>query len=255
MAEMTYCDNHPERRALENCEVCGKPLCGYCIYYTEDGQRLCETHAHTARENDIVVYPPAVYADGIIPAQANASRQIDDLFPMPKGVVESNRALYRGNNTDLNAFLGMLIGLLSLATCCGAVYCMPFLAILLGALALSNAKDAVEPRRTRQHAWIAILTGGVFVGFILACIGFYVVIYAGTVASFNTANFNTNATFVFPTQPLTSVPPSPTVPVLGSSPTPAPDAFNAPPANTAKSTAALAEATPQPPTPHAADTR
>ena len=35
--ETLNCENHPERIALERCEVCNKPLCAYCLYYTGDG--------------------------------------------------------------------------------------------------------------------------------------------------------------------------------------------------------------------------
>ena len=56
--ETLNCEFHPERIALERCEVCGKALCAYCLYYTEDGQRLCAEHAESARAMGVQVDEP-----------------------------------------------------------------------------------------------------------------------------------------------------------------------------------------------------
>ena len=52
------CTNHPERAAIENCEVCGVPLCAYCLYYTNDGQRLCKQHADEAEAAGAFIRSP-----------------------------------------------------------------------------------------------------------------------------------------------------------------------------------------------------
>lgn len=210
------CVNHPDRAAIEKCEVCGKPLCGYCLYYTEDGQRLCEQHAQTAKLNGLTIIPPAVYADGIIPSQAEAKRQaqaeraIDAAFdlsdldvPRPRGAVSKKRPIYQGNNNDLNAFLGMIFGVLAIASCCGITYCLPFVALLMGIMALINAKDAVDPSRTRQQGIIAILTGGVFALGIAGCIAIYVLAIAGAGSVSSTYNATL---FTYPTNTVTPAP-------------------------------------------------
>lgn len=191
------CHNHPERAAIEYCEVCNKGLCGYCLYYTDDGQRLCETHAQQAKLSGTKIIPPAVYADGIIASQASAKERSDVDFKI-KGVVDSPVIMYKGNNQDLTAFVAMLAGLLSAGICFGAIYCLPFFAALLGIIGLINAKDAVDPRRTRTQSWIALLTGGLISLACIGCIVAYASIYGLALTSFNT-NVNTYPSFPSPT--------------------------------------------------------
>lgn len=196
------CVNHPDRLPIESCEICGKALCGYCLYYTEDGQRLCEEHAQVAKANGLQIVPPAVYAGGIIPSQAQAQRQNQNPLDPPKGALMGQRALYHGNNQDIGAFIAMMIGVITLASCCGGAYCLPFAAVILGGLVLMNADEAIDPKRTRIQAILGILTGGVFVCVILGCIGFYVVTLGASASASNSYNPN----FYFPTSTYTSVP-------------------------------------------------
>jgi amino acid transporter len=196
------CANHPERLSIEKCEICGKALCGYCLYYTEDGQRLCEEHAQVAKANGLQIVPPAIYASGIIPSQAEAKRHDQNTLGTPKGAMMGQRALYHGNNQDVGAFIAMMIGVITLASCCGASYCLPFAAVILGGLVLMNADEAVDPKRTRIQAILGIATGGVFVCFIVACIAIYVMAIGASASSSTTYNPNFN----FPTSTYTSVP-------------------------------------------------
>jgi hypothetical protein len=201
-----FCINHPDRPAIETCEVCHKALCGYCLYYTEDGQRLCEQHAHTAKASGLTIIPPAVYAEGIIPAQADAKRSLID--EQPKGAVIKNRPLYQGNNQDLNAFIAMGIGVLSMAAWCGGYYCLPFLAVGIGILALMNAKDAVDPRRTRQQAWIGIGTGGCLMVCILLFVGGCIFAWGSGIAFTNSSV--SSGHYSLTTYPSSTAPPAPT---------------------------------------------
>jgi len=214
----TFCKNHPDRPYIEKCEVCGDALCGYCLYYTEDGQRLCEKHAQSARANGLKVIPPAVYAQGIIPAQADATNREEArsfIQRKPKGAVEPNMPTFEGNNHDLGAFLAMVIGLVTLAACCGASYCMPIVAMILGVLALSNAKNAVDPARTRRHAWVGIATGGVFMLAIAAFCAFYVFVFAAGIS----ASSNTFYTpYVLPTDTASPAPTATYTPAPGVEP-------------------------------------
>lgn len=215
-----FCQNHPERAALETCEICGKPLCGYCLYYTSDGQRLCEIHAHEAKTSGVKIIPPAIYADGIISSQAEASQSAESSAPKNKGVFDSRKhAIYQGNNQDLNGFLAMLMGIAAILSCCYVTPCIfPFAAVLLGVLSLMNAKDAVDPRRTRQQAWVGIFTGGCLAVLVVGVIGFYVFIYGSLIAGAGSWNFNNfNTPYYFSTS--TNTPqqfntPIPTLPAI-----------------------------------------
>lgn len=161
------CANHPDRIALERCEVCGKPLCAYCLYYTEDGQRLCEEHAAEARRLGAVVEEPGAYADQLLGAQMGAARKSKRML------AADDDGLYKGNSTDLTGLLGLLVALLSLVACCGAGYCLPLVGFVLSAIALINARQAHDPRRTRRLGVIGLVLSGVWVVVIAACILIY----------------------------------------------------------------------------------
>ncbi len=163
--ETLNCSNHPDRIALERCEVCGKPLCAYCLFYTGDGQRLCEKHAQEARRLGLPVEEPAAYADQLIGAQVGAVRK--------QKHEQNDDGLYRGNSTDVLGFLGLLLGLISLAACCGAAYCLPVVGFVLSLIALINAKDSYDPRRTRRMGLAGLLVSSVWVVVIVACIAVY----------------------------------------------------------------------------------
>ncbi len=166
------CHNHPERIALERCEVCGKPLCAYCLYYTEDGQRLCAEHAEDARAQGLRVDDPGAYADQLIGAQAGADRKLK------RSEASQDRALYKGNSTDLMSLLGMLFGVITLGMCCGIGYCLPVVGVGVSAVALLNASKAHDAARTRRLGWIGLITSGVLVLGLIACIAMYTLSFA-----------------------------------------------------------------------------
>lgn len=103
------CVNHPEKASVENCEVCGLPLCNFCLYYTEDGQRLCQRHAEEAQTQGKVVHPPEAYAEGIVSAQIRATEnriaEFKDLTAMSlppnvRGAISGKVVKYHANNHD-----------------------------------------------------------------------------------------------------------------------------------------------------------
>jgi|GEM_PF-747821 len=203
-----FCTNHPHRAAIEKCEVCGKPLCGYCLYYSQDGKRLCEEHAKLAESSGDKIYPPAAYADGINLAQVDATRNVEqyaeeELNQLFKPRKNENPVLYRGNNADLNAFVAMLLGIFGVMSCCGAYICFPFMAVLMAVFALLNASDSVDPNRTRQQAIIALLTGGGISAGIVMCIGGYILLFS--VAAATPTTFITTP-YIFPTSTITPIP-------------------------------------------------
>lgn len=200
----TSCVNHPNRPSVENCEVCGKSLCAYCLYYTDDGQRLCEEHAFLAQTEGIEIFSPKTYA-----AELYATQMEHEHNP-PK----RRQAMYQANNPDVIAYTGMITAGVTLIGCCGTGFCfmaLPPLSFGLGVAGLLNASDAAEPRRARQQAWVATLIGGFLSGIMLLCIVAFIVGQISLSSIVNSNFSNTNIVFTPQAFP-TSVTPSPTIP-------------------------------------------
>lgn len=154
------CINHPERAAVEHCEVCGDPLCAYCLYYTSDGQRLCKKHANQAAASGAFIRAPGVYAEGLIDSQLSATR-----------VQPAQHAAYEGDAVDVLALIGMLLGIFSIMLCIPGACCLVGpIGIILSIVALVGAKDARDPVRTRTMATIGALLSAVWIVVLAACI-------------------------------------------------------------------------------------
>ena len=171
-ADVLYCYFHPERIALERCEVCNKPLCAYCLYYAEDGQRLCVEHAAEARALGLHVDEPAAYADQLIGAQVGADRK------RKRGLRDAESTLYKGNSTDLTALIALVLGVVTLGSCCGGLYCVPVVGLLLALWGLLNARKAYDPSRTRKLSAIALAASGVVVLIIVGGLLLYGMMFA-----------------------------------------------------------------------------
>jgi hypothetical protein len=145
---MDHCIFHPTHTAVERCEICNRSLCGLCLWYAEDGRRLCATHAREVESTGMPVLPPETYAEAIANSQLSKSAGGGDSS-------SSNRT-YRTNNNDLLAMATALMALVTLFSCFGGVYCLPFITILLGVAAYANAPAALNPERTRLFASIGV---------------------------------------------------------------------------------------------------
>ncbi len=199
-----HCVNHPDRIALERCEVCRKPLCAYCLFYTEDGQRLCAAHAAEARARGVAIEEPAAYAEQLLGAQAGALRK-------QKRGGEDDAHLYKGNSNDLLGLLGMVLGLISVGACCGAAYCMPLVGFVFSLIALLNAKDSFDPKRTRKLGLIGLLLSGVWVVVLVGCIALYSSALAPVVQTVRWGNITPylqSVPSVPPTETATATPPA-----------------------------------------------
>jgi hypothetical protein len=151
------CYRHPTRLAVEHCEVCSRPVCGSCLWYAENGQRLCPDHAAERLKAGETVTPPEKYAEGIVHSEASAAQAGGG----------GRRWPYQGNSTDLSALVAGLIGVGTLLSCFGLAWALPFLAFGLGLVAWLQAKDAADPHRTRWLAGLGLAGGGIYLLFIL----------------------------------------------------------------------------------------
>lgn len=195
--ETLNCVNHPDRIALERCEVCGKPLCAYCLYYTSDGQRLCKDHAEEARVMGAQIEEPGAYANQLIGAQVGAFGK------EKRGQRASDETLYKGNSHDLTSFIGMLLGLITLASCCGAIYCLPIVGLALSFVGLLDAKKAYDPKRTRKYSLIGLLVSGLFVLVIVGFFTMYGLIFSSMIRTIGNPSW-------WPTVPYSTSTPTPT---------------------------------------------
>jgi hypothetical protein len=168
---MVSCANHPDHQAIEHCEVCERPLCGLCLWYSDDGRRLCEEHAAEAHSAGKSVLPPETYAEAIAGSLVRQTENNDT-----PGAGEPR--LYRGNSQDVAALIAVVAALTTLSSCMGGVYCLPLILLVIGVVLYSGAQTAVDPRRTRIFAGVSIGVGGLFVLFIFSYIAFVAVVLA-----------------------------------------------------------------------------
>lgn len=204
--ESLNCVNHPDRIAVERCEVCRQPLCAFCLYYTQDGQRLCSVHADQARQAGMLIEAPGAYAEQLVGAQAG-------VVSKHKRGLQNDDGLYKGNSHDLVALLGALIGLITLGACCGGVYCLPVVALVLSVVALINAKNAYDPKRTRRLGVVGLLVSGLWVAVIVGCIVLYAASFRQFFYAFSTPYYFSNNPSIGVTTTMTSTPtdtPTPT---------------------------------------------
>jgi hypothetical protein len=140
---MEHCVFHPNRAAVEHCEVCKRALCGHCLWYTEDGHRLCEIHAQEREAGGETVLPPETYAEAI--NTQLVARQSDEK-PRPRRSQDDKEEIpYKGNSQDLTALLAAVMSVTVLLSCMGGAYCLPIAAFLLGIVGFANAAKAVDP--------------------------------------------------------------------------------------------------------------
>lgn len=173
---METCIVHPDHVAIEQCEVCHKPLCGLCLWYTEDGHRLCEVHAKEAEANGQTIVEPETYAEAVgtslLKKPGDRQEQTAD-----------EAGLYRGNQNDVGALAAAIMMLTMIASCSGGVYCLPILGLILGILFWLNAPQALNPQRTRVFAGISLGISGLILLAIFCFIAFYIFIFAFAFAS------------------------------------------------------------------------
>ncbi len=94
-----------------------------------------------------------------------------------------------GNSNDLIAVIAASTAAMS-GLCCltwgYGIYCLPLIGLILGAVAVLNAKASHNPGRTRQWGWISVgVNGGVLLVIfllVLCFVLFYAALIAGMLA-------------------------------------------------------------------------
>ncbi|MBI4789455.1 MAG: hypothetical protein HY782_20690 [Chloroflexi bacterium] len=107
----------------------------------------------------------------------------------PASVPTPQPPTFVGNSNDVLAVVAATIagttGLCCLTWGYG-IYCLPVVAVTLGAAALLNAKASVNPERTKRWAWVSVGVGGgvllVLCLFAAAIAFFYGAIIAATLS-------------------------------------------------------------------------
>lgn len=173
---METCIVHPDHVAIEHCEVCFKPLCGLCLWYTEDGHRLCEVHAKEAEANGQKIVEPETYAEAVGTSLIKANNEKREQTVDESGV-------YRGNQNDVGALIGAVLAITMIASCSGGIYCLPIITLVMGILFWLNAPQAINPQRTRVFAGISLGISGFILMAIFCFIAFYIFMFAVAISS------------------------------------------------------------------------
>ncbi len=87
---------------------------------------------------------------------------------------------YSGNDYDVYALVAGTLGGSTLLLCMSynlALYCLPILPLVLGIITLRNAHLSVDPKRSRNLAWLGIIGGGLGTLFTLALIAFFILYF------------------------------------------------------------------------------
>ncbi len=158
------CYRHPDRPAIEQCETCGRAVCAACLWYTEDGERLCEEHAAVRKAAGEPIIPPERYVEAHDDAQADAAR----------GSVAPT-APFQGNSIDVLALVAVVVGVVAFSLNFGGVYLLPLIGVVLGLIVVIQAGQSLNKKRSATLGWVAIGTSAVgiliWIVFIFGCLG------------------------------------------------------------------------------------
>ncbi len=174
---METCIYHSELSAIEHCETCQRPLCGLCLWYADDGRRLCETHAQAHEAAGGQVYDPDTY-----------DRAIEPQFAPPGSTPSGKYVPYRGNSNDLSALIAAVVGITTVASCAGGMYCLPVVAGVLGLVGLQNARNAVDPTRTRNLSIVSLVMGALGMLPFLVSFAYIVIMFIFVLVSASTGS-------------------------------------------------------------------
>jgi hypothetical protein len=121
---------------------------------------LCPAHATDWLQAGKSVHPPERYEEGIVHSQLSAARPAQPQIP------------YRGNSTDVTALVSAVSGVMALSACVGLSWAVPLVAFGLGLSSWLQAKDAINPQRTRTLAVVGMAGAGLLLMFFLVMMFF-----------------------------------------------------------------------------------
>ncbi len=89
-----------------------------------------------------------------------------------------------GNSNDMMAVIAATIAAIS-GLCCLTLgygfYCLPAVGVILGGLAIANARSSLNPARTRQWGWISVGVSGAILLIVIAAIACFALFYGALI--------------------------------------------------------------------------
>lgn len=134
--------------------------------------RLVRTDGETIQKtNRFAIRPHYIMDDILTPTPDTPPAQLTP--PAVTNTAQAPEPHYEGNSFDLYALIAGIVGVTSFAMCFSGnmlIYCLPFVPLVFGIIALRNSARALNPGRTRTLGWIGIAAGalGVFVLLVFA---------------------------------------------------------------------------------------
>jgi hypothetical protein len=93
---------------------------------------------------------------------------------------------YHGNKYDLYALVAGTLGGTVIAMCASGNllwYCLPIAPLVLGIIAMRNARTSLDPLRTRNLAWIGIAGGGLGTLLLICMFAFFALYFSFIIAA------------------------------------------------------------------------
>lgn len=195
------CVNHPDIAALATCSVCGSPLCSLCTRFYQ-GRAYCAEHAANrvsegppppptagsfpAPPEGAAAPPPGVLLPGPVLAPQGTARL--EPLPMEHRPGWTQESLVRPpSGAEQYGIAGLIIGLVSvpLMFCCGFLAPLgaitSIVALVLGGMAVAQAKAARDPQQARMFGIISLIVGGLA---LLGSIAVSVFLFMGLAGAF-----------------------------------------------------------------------
>ena len=129
--------------------------------------------------DDVAAPTPQPESPAPLPAASIAPAQLPP--PAPSAATQAAEPRYEGNSYDLYALIAGIVGITFLGLCFSGnmlFYCLPFVPLVFGIIALRNSSRSLNPSRTRTMGWIGIAAGAVGLLIILVFALFFAVYLA-----------------------------------------------------------------------------